>query len=63
MSGGLFAREEKVAERATGALSEAGQTVRSEEMETLLKGYEKLLKQTKKLMRISDRSDAGPLTI
>jgi len=58
MPGGLFAREEKVAERASGVLSEAGQSVRSDEMETLLKGYDKLLKQTKKLMRISDRSEA-----
>ena len=58
MSGDLFAKEASVAERAEGVLAAEKKDVPRAEMEALLEGYKKLLRQTKKLMRISDRSEA-----
>lgn len=58
MSDDLFAKELAVVERARGALSTNEHDIPTDEFEGLLKGYEKLLRQTKKLMRISDRSEA-----
>ena len=58
MSGDLFAKEMSVAERAEGVLAAEDGEVPREEMEAVLKGYKKLLRQTRKLMRISDRSEA-----
>ncbi len=58
MSGDLFAKEMSVAERADGVLAGEDGEVPREEMEAVLKGYKKLLRQTRKLMRISDRSEA-----
>lgn len=58
MSGDLFAKEASVAERAEGVLAAEKKDVPRAEMEALLDGYKKLLRQTKKLMRISDRSEA-----
>lgn len=58
MSDDLFAKEFAVVERAKGALSGNDDDVSSSEFQNLLQGYEKLLRQTRKLMRISDRSEA-----
>ncbi len=58
MSGDLFAREVKVVERAEGVLAAVKDDVPRTEMEAILDGYKKLLRQSKKLVRISDRSEA-----
>ncbi len=58
MAGDLFAKEERVAERAEGVLAAEKDVVPRSEMEAILDGYKKLLRQSKKLMRISDRSEA-----
>ena len=54
----LFAKETKVTERAEGVLGSGAEQVARAEFEALLKGYKKLLQQTRKLLRISDRSEA-----
>lgn len=54
----LFARETIVAERAEGVLANSDDTVPRAEMEAVLKGFRKLLRQTRKLVRISDHSEA-----
>ncbi len=58
MTGDLFAKELRVAERAEGVLAAEKDSVPRSEMEAILDGYKKLLRQSKKLMRISDRSEA-----
>ena len=58
MAGDLFAKELRVAERAEGVLAVEKDLVPRSEMEAILDGYKKLLRQSKKLMRISDRSEA-----
>ncbi len=58
MSDDLFARELSTIERAKGLLARDYPEVPTDEYVAILKDYEKLLKQTKKLMRISDRSEA-----
>ena len=57
-SGGLFQREESVLARAQAVLDEPGTddpAILREEMALLAKGYRKLLRQTERLTRISDR--------
>ncbi len=58
MAGDLFAKEQRVAERAEDVLAAEKDSVPRAEMEAILDGYKKLLRQSKKLMRISDRSEA-----
>ena len=57
-SGGLFQREESVLARAQAVLDDSGTDDPAqlrEEMALLAKGYRKLLRQTERLTRISDR--------
>ncbi len=58
MSGDLFSKEARIAERAEGVLAAENEDVPRAEMEAILDGYKKLLRQSKKLVRISDRSEA-----
>ena len=58
MSGDLFSKEARIAERAEGVLAAENEDVPRAELEAILDGYKKLLRQSKKLVRISDRSEA-----
>jgi len=56
MSGGLFKQEEALLDNAK-ELAEAN-SLDTEQYLLLLKGYEKLLKQTRRLVKMSDRTEA-----
>lgn len=58
MSDELFIKELFVIERAQGLLARNDPELPADEYVTLVKAYEKLVRQTKKLMRISDRNEA-----
>ncbi len=58
MTGDLFGKEIKIVERAEGVLADGDEAVPAIEMAALVKAYQKLLRQSRKLMRISDRSEA-----
>ncbi len=58
MAEDLFSKELQIVERAQGVLAGGDASVPTAEMEALARGYEKLLRQSRKLMRISDRSEA-----
>ncbi len=56
MSGGLFKQEEALLNKAKE--KEAPKSLEGEQYQLLLKGYEKLLKQTRRLVKMSDRTEA-----
>ena len=56
MSGGLFKQEEALLNIAKDSV--AAKSFDSEQYQVLLKGYEKLLKQTRRLVKMSDRNEA-----
>ena len=56
MSNDLFATEKQILEQAEQHLQ--AEDLTPEAFSTLLKGYEKLLKRTRRLIKMSDRSEA-----
>ena len=56
MSNDLFATEKQILEQAEQHLQ--AEDLTQEAFSTLLKGYEKLLKRTRRLIKMSDRSEA-----
>ena len=56
MSGGLFKQEEALLNDAKE--KESSNSFDAEQNKLLLKGYEKLLKQTRRLVKMSDRTEA-----
>ena len=56
MSSGIFKREENLFKEAKDHFD--NNTLDQEKYRELLKGYEKLLKQTKRLVKMSDRTEA-----
>ena len=56
MSSGLFKQEEALLSNAKAQAE--NHTLDAEQSKVLLKGYEKLLKQTRRLVKMSDRTEA-----